>query len=144
MFEALKISASRHTAAEESADSSSPWPGEVLHVPVSEHISFSAVITCNSNNKEQTSRGRWDDEPVAQLVTSESCLLSALQQLPGRLFPLEELSQEQQRELKLNPPSSTQLRIGVARDWPDARAVWSVWFIPIRRFAPVTCAVTGT
>ncbi|XP_022076800.2 zgc:172076 [Acanthochromis polyacanthus] len=46
------------------------------------------------------------------------------EELPGQLFLLEELNQEQQRNLNLNPPSSSQLRIGVARDWPDARAVW--------------------
>lgn len=60
-----------------------------------------------------------------------SSLLSALrrldeEELPGQLLLLEELNQEQQRELNLNPPSSSQLRTGVARDWPDARAVWSV------------------
>lgn len=58
-------------------------------------------------------------------------LLSALQRLNenellGQLFLLEELNPEQKRELNLNPPSSSQLRIGVARDWPDSRAVWSV------------------
>ncbi|XP_029350069.1 creatine kinase M-type [Echeneis naucrates] len=46
------------------------------------------------------------------------------EELPGQLLLLEELDQEQQKELKLSPPSSSQLRIGVARDWPDARAVW--------------------
>ncbi|XP_030267300.1 creatine kinase M-type-like [Sparus aurata] len=45
-------------------------------------------------------------------------------ELPGQLFLLEELNPEQKRELNLNPPSSSQLRIGVARDWPDSRAVW--------------------
>lgn len=64
-------------------------------------------------------------------LTFASSLLSALQrleekELPGRLLLLEELNQEQQKELNLNPPSSSQLRTGVARDWPDARAVWSV------------------
>ncbi|KAM3623307.1 uncharacterized protein V6R79_009787 [Siganus canaliculatus] len=44
--------------------------------------------------------------------------------LPGQLFLPQELSQEEQRVLNLNPPSSSQLRTGVARDWPDARAVW--------------------
>ncbi|KAI3352683.1 hypothetical protein L3Q82_020145 [Scortum barcoo] len=53
------------------------------------------------------------------------------EELPGRLLLLEELNQEQQRELNLNPPSSSQLRTGVARDWPDARAVWSVYHSPV-------------
>ncbi|XP_049423372.1 uncharacterized protein LOC125883192 [Epinephelus fuscoguttatus] len=61
-----------------------------------------------------------------QLLTLASRALQRLEeeQLPGRLLLLEELNQEQQRELNLNTPSSSQLRIGVARDWPDARAVW--------------------
>ncbi|XP_023138140.2 zgc:172076 isoform X1 [Amphiprion ocellaris] len=61
-----------------------------------------------------------------QLLTLARRALQHLEEeeLPGQLFLLEELSQEQQRELNLNPPSSSQLRIGVARDWPDARAVW--------------------
>ncbi|XP_018545115.1 zgc:172076 isoform X3 [Lates calcarifer] len=46
------------------------------------------------------------------------------EELPGRLLLLEELNQEQQRELNLSSPTSSQLRIGVARDWPDARAIW--------------------
>uniref|UniRef100_UPI0037E7CB4D creatine kinase M-type isoform X1 n=2 Tax=Semicossyphus pulcher TaxID=241346 RepID=UPI0037E7CB4D len=45
-------------------------------------------------------------------------------ELPGRLLLLEELNEEQQRELNLSAPSASQLRTGVARDWPDARAVW--------------------
>ncbi|XP_045904358.1 zgc:172076 isoform X2 [Micropterus dolomieu] len=61
-----------------------------------------------------------------QLLTLAMRALQRLdeEQLPGRLLLLEELNLEQQRELNLNPPSSFQLRTGVARDWPDARAVW--------------------
>ncbi|KAF3688114.1 Creatine kinase M-type [Channa argus] len=60
-----------------------------------------------------------------QLFTLARGALHRLQeQLSGQLHLLEELNQEQQRELKPNLPSSTQQRIGVARDWPDARAVW--------------------
>ncbi|KAM7419963.1 hypothetical protein PAMA_016867 [Pampus argenteus] len=61
-----------------------------------------------------------------QLLTLARRALQALQeeQQPARLLLLEELNQEQQRELNLNPPSSSQLRTGVARDWPDSRAVW--------------------
>nr|XP_046233191.1 zgc:172076 isoform X2 [Scatophagus argus] len=61
-----------------------------------------------------------------QLLTLARRALQQLDQhgLPGQLLLLEELNQEQQRQLNLNPPSSSQLRIGVARDWPDARAVW--------------------
>ncbi|XP_065816886.1 zgc:172076 isoform X1 [Labrus bergylta] len=60
-----------------------------------------------------------------QLLSLASRALQQLQdQLPGCLLSLEDLNQEQQRELNLNPPSTSQLRTGVARDWPDARAVW--------------------
>lgn len=74
-------------------------------------------------------------------------MLSALQrldkeELPGRLLLVEELNQQQQRELNLKPPSSSQFRIGVARDWPDSRAVWSVWFLPMSLSVPLTC-LTG-
>ncbi|XP_044199666.1 zgc:172076 [Thunnus albacares] len=63
-----------------------------------------------------------------QLLTLARRALQRLQEeeLPGHLLLLEELNQEQQRELNMNldHPSSSQLRTGVARDWPDARAVW--------------------
>ncbi|XP_070684427.1 creatine kinase B-type [Pempheris klunzingeri] len=61
-----------------------------------------------------------------QLLTLAGRALRRLQddELPGRLLLLEELHQEQQGGMSLNPPTSTQLRTGVARDWPDARAVW--------------------
>uniref|UniRef100_A0AAQ4Q165 creatine kinase n=1 Tax=Gasterosteus aculeatus aculeatus TaxID=481459 RepID=A0AAQ4Q165_GASAC len=61
-----------------------------------------------------------------QLLTLARRALLRLEEeeLPGRFLPLEELDQEQQRELNLEPPSAYQLRIGTARDWPDARAVW--------------------
>ncbi|XP_054460066.1 zgc:172076 isoform X2 [Anoplopoma fimbria] len=61
-----------------------------------------------------------------QLLTLARRALQRLEEeeLPGRLLLLEELNEEQQKELNLDPPSSSQLRIGVARDWPDARAVW--------------------
>ncbi|XP_030628805.1 creatine kinase M-type [Chanos chanos] len=71
------------------------------------------------------------------------CLLSlakkALEQFgeefPGKLYSMEELSESNEEKgiiMKTLPPSLIQ--IGVARDWPDARAVWvskdaslSVW-----------------
>ncbi|XP_034445721.1 creatine kinase B-type [Hippoglossus hippoglossus] len=60
-----------------------------------------------------------------QLLTLARRALQRLEEeLPGRFLLLEELDQDQQRELNLSPPSSAQQRIGVARDWPDARAVW--------------------
>ncbi|XP_024145798.1 zgc:172076 [Oryzias melastigma] len=45
-------------------------------------------------------------------------------ELPGELWLLEDLNQQQQVEMKVTSPTSLQLRCGVARDWPDARAVW--------------------
>ncbi|XP_039469848.1 zgc:172076 isoform X1 [Oreochromis aureus] len=60
-----------------------------------------------------------------QLLTLARQALEQLEQkLAGRLLLLTDLSQEQQSELNLKAPTSFQLRIGVARDWPDARAVW--------------------
>ncbi|KAL4612843.1 creatine kinase, testis isozyme-like [Arapaima gigas] len=46
-------------------------------------------------------------------------------QYPGQLYSLEELSQRKQGDRGLlKVPSSFQMRTGVARDWPDSRAVW--------------------
>ncbi|XP_062244333.1 zgc:172076 isoform X1 [Platichthys flesus] len=60
-----------------------------------------------------------------QLLTLARRALQRLEEeLPGRFLLLEELDQDQQRDLNLSPPSSAQQRVGVARDWPDARAVW--------------------
>ncbi|XP_030580445.1 creatine kinase M-type [Archocentrus centrarchus] len=60
-----------------------------------------------------------------QLLTLATQALQHLEQeLPGQLLLLKDLNQEQQRELNLKAPTFSQLRIGVARDWPDARAVW--------------------
>uniref|UniRef100_A0A3B4GKC1 creatine kinase n=1 Tax=Pundamilia nyererei TaxID=303518 RepID=A0A3B4GKC1_9CICH len=57
-------------------------------------------------------------------ISCFSALQQLEQELAGRLLLLTDLSQEQQSELSLKAPTSFQLRIGVARDWPDARAVW--------------------
>ncbi|XP_033943868.1 creatine kinase B-type [Pseudochaenichthys georgianus] len=60
-----------------------------------------------------------------ELLTLARRALQRLEEdLPGRLLLLEDLTQDQQRELDFDPPSDSQLRIGVARDWPDARGVW--------------------
>ncbi|XP_061582350.1 zgc:172076 isoform X1 [Cololabis saira] len=60
-----------------------------------------------------------------QLLSLARKALQGLEdELPGRLLLLEDLTQDQQTQLDLKPPSSLQLRSGVARDWPDARAVW--------------------
>ncbi|KAM3865343.1 creatine kinase M-type [Diretmus argenteus] len=58
------------------------------------------------------------------LSLARTALQQLAEQLPGNLHSVEELNQDQQREVMLQPPSSSQLRTGVARDWPDARAVW--------------------
>ncbi|XP_037545974.1 zgc:172076 [Nematolebias whitei] len=58
------------------------------------------------------------------LLLAKTALQRLEEELPGDLLLLKELSQEQQLKQNLKPPSSLQLRIGVARDWPDARAVW--------------------
>ncbi|XP_028267303.1 creatine kinase M-type isoform X2 [Parambassis ranga] len=58
------------------------------------------------------------------LMLARKALQRLEEERPGRLLLLEKPNEEQCGELTLNPPSSWQLRIGVARDWPDARAVW--------------------
>ncbi|TKS67965.1 Creatine kinase M-type [Collichthys lucidus] len=77
---------------------------------------FDRVIEAHHDHKiqSQTPESDFNYDNLKRLEDEE---------LPGRLVLIEELNQEQQRELNLNP-SSTQLRTGMARDWPDARAVW--------------------
>lgn len=47
------------------------------------------------------------------------------EELPGKLYSMDELNQEtEDRGLILDAPPSTLMKTGVARDWPDARALW--------------------
>ncbi|XP_071380520.1 creatine kinase M-type [Centroberyx affinis] len=69
-----------------------------------------------------------------QLLSLARTALQQLgEELPGRLLPVEQLNQEMLPPPSLSPPlslspspspSPSQLRTGVGRDWPDARAVW--------------------
>ncbi|KAM9461666.1 creatine kinase, testis isozyme [Clarias gariepinus] len=61
-----------------------------------------------------------------QLLTLAKKALDQLgEELPGKLYSMEELNQESEdKGLILDVPSSTLMKIGVARDWPDARALW--------------------
>uniref|UniRef100_A0A3B4GPJ6 creatine kinase n=1 Tax=Pundamilia nyererei TaxID=303518 RepID=A0A3B4GPJ6_9CICH len=74
-----------------------------------------------TQNTPHNGRGR---SSSALPISCFSALQQLEQELAGRLLLLTDLSQEQQSELSLKAPTSFQLRIGVARDWPDARAVW--------------------
>lgn len=47
------------------------------------------------------------------------------EELPGKPFSMDELNQEtEDKELILDAPPIALMKIGVARDWPDARALW--------------------
>ncbi|KPP71214.1 hypothetical protein Z043_109894, partial [Scleropages formosus] len=47
------------------------------------------------------------------------------EQFPGQLYSMEEVSQRKQDNgFLLKVPSEFQMRTGMARDWPDSRAVW--------------------
>ncbi|KAM4604482.1 creatine kinase, testis isozyme [Polymixia lowei] len=60
-----------------------------------------------------------------QLLTlAKKALEQLAEELPGCLYSVEELSHQEQ--LAMKTPSTSQLRTGVARDWPDSRAAWSV------------------
>uniref|UniRef100_UPI003AB09CED creatine kinase M-type n=1 Tax=Centroberyx gerrardi TaxID=166262 RepID=UPI003AB09CED len=65
-----------------------------------------------------------------QLLSLARTALQQLgEELPGRLLPVEQLNQEMLPPPSPSPssspsPSPSQLRTGVGRDWPDARAVW--------------------
>lgn len=63
---------------------------------------------------------------MSSLIVPSALRLLDEDDRPGQFWLVEELTPEQQRELNLKPPSPSLLRTGVARDWPDARAVWSV------------------
>lgn len=47
--------------------------------------------------------------------------------LPGKLYSIDELSHESEgRRVVMDSPPLSLIKIGVARDWPDARALWLV------------------
>lgn len=47
------------------------------------------------------------------------------EELPGKLYSMDELNQETENKgLILETPPTILMKIGVARDWPDARALW--------------------
>ncbi|TRZ04342.1 hypothetical protein DNTS_024058, partial [Danionella cerebrum] len=47
------------------------------------------------------------------------------QELPGKLYSIDELSHESEdRKVVMESPPASLMKIGVARDWPDARALW--------------------
>ncbi|KAF4083276.1 hypothetical protein AMELA_G00138040 [Ameiurus melas] len=47
------------------------------------------------------------------------------EELPGKLYSMDELNQEtEDKGLLLDAPPTSLMKTGVARDWPDARALW--------------------
>ncbi|XP_055073609.2 creatine kinase M-type [Misgurnus anguillicaudatus] len=61
-----------------------------------------------------------------QLLTLAKTALEQMSEGPtGKLYSVDELSHESDdRGLVLDSPPSSLMKIGVARDWPDARALW--------------------
>ncbi|KAK6300238.1 hypothetical protein J4Q44_G00283360 [Coregonus suidteri] len=59
------------------------------------------------------------------LMLAKKALDQLAEQLPGKLYSKAELSQDKEdKGVTVGAPSLSQLRNGVARDWPDSRAVW--------------------
>lgn len=97
------------TAAEGSADTFSHWPKQVLF----KH--YNSVMT----------------DGFLLLLCAHVGVFLVLEQLsedlPGTFYSIEELSQESEdRRVVMDSPPSSLIKIGVARDWPDARALWLV------------------
>ncbi|KAK2869168.1 hypothetical protein Q7C36_001039 [Tachysurus vachellii] len=61
-----------------------------------------------------------------QLLTLAKKALDQLsEELPGKLYSMDELNQNtEDKGLILEAPPITLMKTGVARDWPDARALW--------------------
>ncbi|KAI5101058.1 hypothetical protein C0J45_8261 [Silurus meridionalis] len=61
-----------------------------------------------------------------QLLTLGKKALDQLgEELPGKLYSMEDLNQEtEDKGLVLDAPPIMLMKTGVARDWPDARALW--------------------
>ncbi|XP_039513129.1 zgc:172076 isoform X2 [Pimephales promelas] len=59
------------------------------------------------------------------LILAKTALEQLAEDLPGKLYSIDELSQEtEDRGVVMDAPPSFLMKIGVARDWPDARALW--------------------
>uniref|UniRef100_UPI003D7D4BCD zgc:172076 n=1 Tax=Danio rerio TaxID=7955 RepID=UPI003D7D4BCD len=61
-----------------------------------------------------------------RLLTLANTALEQLgEDLPGKLYSIDELSHESEdRKVVMEFPPASLIKIGVARDWPDARALW--------------------
>lgn len=60
-------------------------------------------------------------------VTCFVALEQLAEDMPGKLYSIDELSHESEdRRVVMDSPPSSLIKIGVARDWPDARALWLV------------------
>lgn len=58
-------------------------------------------------------------------LLAHTALTKLSEEFPGRLYLMEELSQDVDgKGLAMMSPTPAMCRIGVARDWPSARAVW--------------------
>ncbi|RXN24470.1 creatine testis isozyme-like protein [Labeo rohita] len=59
------------------------------------------------------------------LTLAEKVLEQLGEDLPGKLYSIDELSHENEgRSVVMDSPPLSLIKIGVARDWPDSRALW--------------------
>ncbi|KAG5279105.1 hypothetical protein AALO_G00106140, partial [Alosa alosa] len=64
-------------------------------------------------------------ERRALLSLAQKALTKLSEEFPGKLYSMEQLSQDGDgKGLSMMSPSPAMCKIGVARDWPSARAVW--------------------
>ncbi|KAG9266420.1 creatine kinase, testis isozyme-like [Astyanax mexicanus] len=61
-----------------------------------------------------------------QLLTLAKTALDQLgEEFPGKFYSIDDLNQEMKdKEIVMEGPPASLMKIGVARDWPDARALW--------------------
>ncbi len=70
---------------------------------------------------------KWMDIFYAANITCFIVLEQLGEDLPGKLYFIDELSHESEdRSVVMDSPPLSLIKIGVARDWPDARALWLV------------------
>lgn len=77
---------------------------------------------------------------IIPYLTCFVALEQLAEDLPGKLYSIDELSHESEdRGVVMDAPPSSLIKIGVARDWPDARALWLVrvhklWLNNVKQF----------
>lgn len=94
--------------------------GEPAQCMKGQCIMVSLLIFCLYKCKNRESHTSKND-----LLIGFPALDQLSEELPGKLYSMDELNQEtEDRGLLLDAPPITLMKTGVARDWPDARALW--------------------